>query len=105
MTPRVSWMVLAVVGAVTMVDAAPRDPVPPPDADFLEFLGSWHTGDDRWVDPFQVDDASGAERDEHNQDVGSRGDRERRNPHADVPQDESRQAGTDSTLPRRDVKP
>ena len=39
--------------------AAPREVGPQPDADFLEFLGSWRTGDDHiWVDPFQVDDPS-----------------------------------------------
>lgn len=41
--------------------AAPREVAPAPDADFLEFLGSWHTGDDRWVDPFRAADLSGAE--------------------------------------------
>lgn len=34
--------------------AAPRE-APPADADFLEFLGSWSTGDEKWVDPFQDD--------------------------------------------------
>ena len=37
-----------------LAEAAPRDSGPPPDADFLEFIGSWHPGDDRWVDPFHL---------------------------------------------------
>lgn len=41
--------------------AAPPEATPIPDADFLEFLGSWHTGDGRWVDPFHAAELSGAE--------------------------------------------
>jgi len=42
---------------INQAQAAPRDAASPPDTDFLEFLGSWHTGDDKWIDPFQVDDS------------------------------------------------
>lgn len=41
--------------------AASGEVAPAPEADFLEFLGSWHTGDDRWIDPFRAADLSGAE--------------------------------------------
>jgi hypothetical protein len=41
---------------IHLAEASPRDDSPPPDADFLEFLGSWHTGDGKWIDPFQEDD-------------------------------------------------
>ena len=41
-----------------MAEAAPPSVVEP-DQDFLEFLGSWTSGDvqHRWIDPFQLDDA------------------------------------------------
>ena len=58
---RGKWL-LAALGTmgllIHLAEASPRDAGPPPDADFLEFLGSWHTGDDKWVDPFQEDDLS-----------------------------------------------
>jgi hypothetical protein len=98
-------MILAVVGAVAMAGAAPRDPAPVPDADFLEFLGSWHTGDDRWVDPFQVDEATGVEHGEQNQDRSSRDKRDQKSEKATPPYDGSKQSERESTLPRRDVKP
>ncbi len=41
--------------------AAPPEAMQVPDADFLEFLGNWHTGDGRWVDPFHAAELSGAE--------------------------------------------
>jgi len=49
---------------INQVQAAPRDAASPPDTDFLEFLGSWHTGDDKWIDPFQVDDSPALEANE-----------------------------------------
>ena len=104
MTARVSWMILAVVGVVAMADATPRDTVPPPEDDFLEFLGSWHTGDDRWVDPFQVDEVPGAEQGERNSDIRPRDGRDRKTPQA-PPYDSSGQPERESTVPRRDVKP
>lgn len=44
-------MILSALGA----EAAPQS-APSPDADFLEFLGSWSTEDarPRWIDPFQM---------------------------------------------------
>lgn len=52
-------MALGTMGLlIHLADAAPREAGPLPDTDFLEFLGSWHTGDDKWVDPFQEDDPS-----------------------------------------------
>jgi len=51
-------MVLGTMGLlIQLAEAAPRDADPPPDPDFLEFLGSWRTGDGKWVDPFQEDGA------------------------------------------------
>ncbi len=41
--------------SVVAAGAVPQGEVAPPEADFLEFLGSWETVDDRWVDPFQDD--------------------------------------------------
>jgi hypothetical protein len=41
---------------------APPEATQAPDADFLEFLGNWHTGDGRWVDPFHAAELSGAEK-------------------------------------------
>lgn len=68
--PRVSWLMVAVVLVAQMAEAMPRDSGSPPDADFLEFLGSWQTGDDRWVDPFHVGEVPALETKE--QDLPSR---------------------------------
>ena len=97
-------MVLAVLGAVAMAGAAPRNPAAQPDADFLEFLGSWHAEDDRWVDPFQVGEPPGTKDGERNQDVRSGDNRDRENLWPN-PRNESNQQGSASTLPRRDVNP
>ncbi|HJT19908.1 MAG TPA: hypothetical protein VJ746_05535 [Nitrospira sp.] len=45
----------AIVLSALSAEAVPEAPVQP-DADFLEFLGSWSTGHARpqWVDPFNV---------------------------------------------------
>jgi len=59
-TRRGKWTLVALgtMGLlINQAQAAPRDAASPPDTDFLEFLGSWHTGDGKWVDPFQVDDS------------------------------------------------
>jgi len=61
MTRRVSWTLWVLLWMVAAAHAAPREVAPVPDADFLEFLGSWHTGDDRWIDPFHAADLSGVE--------------------------------------------
>lgn len=61
MTRRVSWTLGALLWTAAVVQAAPQEITPVPDADFLEFLGSWHTGENRWVDPFRAADLSGAE--------------------------------------------
>jgi hypothetical protein len=47
----------AIVLSALSAEAAPEAPVQP-DADFLEFLGSWSTGHARpqWIDPFNVQD-------------------------------------------------
>lgn len=58
MIRRVSWALSVLLWVVPPASAAPRDVAPAPDADFLEFLGSWQTGDDRWVDPFHAADLS-----------------------------------------------
>ncbi len=60
-TRRVKWIAglpVVVILSVVMAEAAPQGAASPPDADFLEFLGSWNTGDAHptWVDPFQLDD-------------------------------------------------
>jgi hypothetical protein len=39
---------------IAVVGAAPPDVDVGPDAEFLEFLGSWQTGDGRWMDPFEL---------------------------------------------------
>lgn len=61
MTRLVSWTLWFLLWMAAGVHAAPREVAPVPDADFLEFLGSWHTGDDRWVDPFRAADLSATE--------------------------------------------
>lgn len=85
--------------------AAPRDPEPSPDADLLEFLGSWQTGDDRWVDPFHVGEVSALE-------TGAQESVSRRSEAGGQTQQqpgekthELKRKGTDVTAPRKDVKP
>ena len=103
--PKVSWIVLLLISAVTGANAASLDATPVPDAEFLEFLGSWHTGDDRWVDPFHVDGAPDTEPDERQREGRSRDNHDRKNPQLVVPPSDSRQPEMDATIPRRDVKP
>jgi hypothetical protein len=47
----------AIVLSALSAEAAPESPIQP-DADFLEFLGSWSTGHARpqWIDPFNIQD-------------------------------------------------
>ena len=102
---RVSWLMVAVILVAQIAEAAPPDSGPLPDADFLEFLGSWQTGDDRWVDPFYVDEVSDLET--KGQQLPSQRPKylnptQQRQVEANK---ESSQTGTDSTVPRRDVKP
>lgn len=49
-------LMMSVLLVAPLVAAAPPVAEPPPDMDFLEFLGSWQTRDGRWVDPLQVED-------------------------------------------------
>jgi len=47
----------AIILSAVCAEAAPDSGVQP-DADFLEFLGSWSIGEARpqWIDPFQIQD-------------------------------------------------
>lgn len=56
--------------------ALPREAAPA-DADFLEFLGSWSAGDDKWVDPFQDDDLPDLEQEGETKDSLPRDSRDR----------------------------
>ena len=57
-----AWMCCALLGTVVSAAAAASpEATQDPDADFLEFLGNWHTGDGRWVDPFHAAELSGTE--------------------------------------------
>lgn len=100
-TPPVSWMVLALVGVVAIANAGPRESVPAPDADFLEFLGSWHAGDNdhRWVDPFQLDETPGVEGGKRSH-VPADADRERKNLRLPASRDDAKHPAIDPTLPR-----
>ena len=53
---RVDWLVMGLVVAVQVADAAPRNIEPAPDAEILEFLGTWATDDGKWMDPMQLED-------------------------------------------------
>jgi hypothetical protein len=60
-TRRDKWIIglpAAVVLSIVLAEAAPPTAADPPDTDFLEFLGSWTSGDEqpKWIDPFQLDD-------------------------------------------------
>jgi hypothetical protein len=72
-TRRVNWICVLPVALVlwaVAVEAVPPTAADPPDADFLEFLGSWTSGNDqpKWVDPFQVDDPIPTEPDQITED-------------------------------------
>jgi len=94
-------MVLAVLAAAAVAQAEPRDPVTVPDADLLEFLGSWQAGekDPRWVDPFQLDDTPPRE-----QDVYGPADRERKNQPLPSGNDAGHRENQPAT-PRRGITP
>jgi len=107
-TRRGKWLLMALgtMGLlIHLAEAAPRDAGPPPDTDFLEFLGSWHTGDGKWTDPFQEDESPTLEtsdlapppasRDAHDQSRTKRSDQE--------PTTSENQSV--SPRPRRDVTP
>ncbi|MEQ1654840.1 MAG: hypothetical protein ABL960_04000 [Nitrospira sp.] len=55
------WMCCALLWTAGSSAAAPPEAAQAPDAEFLEFLGNWHTGDGRWVDPFHAAELSGVE--------------------------------------------
>lgn len=59
----------AVVLSVVVATAATQGTTDQPDADFLEFLGSWSTGESRprWIDPFQLDDPTLSETEQPDQ--------------------------------------
>lgn len=54
----VSVALWALLWVAAGAQAASEEVAPAPEADFLEFLGSWQTGDNRWVDPFRAADLS-----------------------------------------------
>ena len=54
-------MCCALLWTAVSAEAASPEVTQVPDADFLEFLGNWHTADGRWVDPFHAAELSGAE--------------------------------------------
>lgn len=87
-----------------MAQAESPASVTAPDAEFLEFLGSWNTGDNRWMDPFQVDDTNpaGVERrpPPRSNDEGQGKSYQRT-----VPQEQPSTSNSGSAFPRRDVKP
>lgn len=101
-------MMVAMALMAQMVEAAPRNSGPPPDADFLEFLGSWHTGDGRWVDPFHVGEVPALETGE--QDSAPRRSEaggQTQMQSAETTRESSRKGANsiDVTVPRKDVKP
>ena len=100
---RVSWLLIPVVLVALRAEAAPQDSGPPPDADFLEFIGSWHTGDDRWIDPFRV--GSGPDLEPGAKESALRRPKaggQTNKPPVETNQ-ESNRKGTDVIVPQRDV--
>lgn len=53
---RAEWLAIGLWALFHVAEAAPRDAGPVADIDFLEFLGSWETGDGKWVDPSHLDE-------------------------------------------------
>ncbi|ALA60938.1 hypothetical protein [Nitrospira moscoviensis] len=102
-TPPASKLLILLAAAVSLAEAAPRDAMPAPDADFLEFLGSWHVGDERWIDPFQLDDPPGIGSSGRSQDATKDEGARTRQPTG--PQDDARPRQSDRSHPRRDVMP
>lgn len=104
MTTRpVSWIVLAVVCGAAIAQAEPREAVQAPDAEFLEFLGSWRMDDNRWTDPFRINEASGGLI-ERSQSPAASGRRQDSRQPSDV-RGETAQPEKGRSLPRRDVNP
>ena len=102
---RVSWLLIPVVLVALRAEAAPQDSGPPPDADFLEFIGSWHTGDDRWIDPFRV--GSGPDLEPGAKESALRRPKAggQKNKPPEETNQESNRKGTDVIVPQRDVQP
>lgn len=104
-TPRVSWLMLVAILAAQTAHTAPRDPGSPPDADFLEFLGSWATSDEKWADPFQKDEMPIVETNDRESELRERDYRNRlRKKRFDSDRAPS-QTEPESSLPLKDVRP
>ena len=102
---RVNWVLILVVLVALRAEAAPQDSGPSPDADFLEFIGSWHTGEDRWIDPFRV--GSGSDLETGAKESASRRPKTggQKNKLPEETNQESNRKGTDVIVPQRDVQP
>ncbi len=101
-------MMVAVIFVAQVVEASPRDSAPPPEAEFLEFLGSWDTEDDRWVDPFYVGEVPTLETVEHDaasQRSQSGGQRQKQPSEQTLESSRKGTKRTDVTVPQKDVKP
>jgi hypothetical protein len=101
-------MMVAVIFVAQVVEASPRDSAPPPEAEFLEFLGSWHTEDDRWVDPFYVGEVptlETVENDAASQRSQSGGQRQKQPSEQTLESSRKGTKRTDVTVPQKDVKP
>lgn len=105
MTRRVSWTLCTLLWAAAAAHAAPPEAAPAPDADFLEFLGSWQTGDGRWVDPFHADDLPGMETTEPQKGTRSRKAQELPQRSEQESRDESERKGAGSVDDLRKMKP
>lgn len=105
MTRRVSWTLWVLFWMVAGAQAAPREAAPVPDADFLEFLGSWHTGDDRWVDPFHAAELLGTEAGDSQKDSRPTGVQEPPRMKQRENREEPDRKGSRSVDPLRDMKP
>lgn len=103
--PQVNEVLLALLVAVQVAEVAPRDPGPSPDADFLEFLGSWHTGDNKWIDPFQEDDVPVLETGNRQEELREREFRDQRRRKRFDPDAPSSTKETDPTPSRRSGEP
>lgn len=53
---RASLLASALMVAGTMAEAASQGGGPPPDLEFLEFLGGWQMEDGKTIDPFVLDE-------------------------------------------------
>jgi len=100
-TRKVSWVWWLVVGAVTVASAVSHDIEPSPDADFLEFLGSWQTEDGRWMDPFNMKDFPGAKKPGSDEGATSRDRPAEKN----IGPDSQDLKNIEPTMPRREGRP